>query len=69
MSDEIHEILKIPDLPVIEIVDELMFTEGCEYLKFIKAKDKTDWFINNHDTCFDWYYMEQAEKLIHRNLK
>ena len=54
---------------VIEIVDELMFTEGCEYLKFIKAKDKTDWFINNHDTCFDWYYMEQAEKLIHRNLK
>jgi len=54
---------------VIEIVDELMFTEGSEYLKFMNAKDKSDWFVINHNTCFDWYFMDEANKLIHRNLK
>ncbi len=54
---------------IIEIVDELMFTKGSEYLKFANAKDQTDWFIDKHDTCFDWYFMEEGRKLIHRNLK
>lgn len=54
---------------VVEIVDEIMFSKGSEYLKYMKDKDKTDWFGRHHDTCFDWYFMEEGRKLIHRNLK
>jgi len=54
---------------VIEVVDELMFTKGSEYLKYTKAKHKEDWFLDKHDNCMDWYFMGEATKLFHRNLK
>lgn len=54
---------------VLEIVDEIMFTEGSEYLKYYKAKDKSDWFHIHHNTMFDWYFIAEAEKLIHRDLE
>jgi hypothetical protein len=54
---------------VLEIVDELMFTKGSEYLKYARAKNKEDWFSNHHDTFMDWYFIQESEKLLHRELK
>ena len=50
---------------VIEIVDEIMFTEGSKYLEWCVAEDKNDWWDTNTDSMFDWYHMAEAEKLIH----
>lgn len=52
---------------VIEIVDELMFTEGSKYLEYANAEDQMGWW-DNVDSFMDWYHMQEAEKLIHRNL-
>lgn len=54
---------------VLEIVDEIMFTKGSEYLKYYRAKDQCDWFTIHHNTCMDWYFIAEAEKLIDRNLE
>ena len=53
---------------VIEIVDEMMFTDNSEYLKYAYAEDKTDWFHRNHDDCFDWYFIGESEKLLPKYL-
>jgi len=53
---------------VIEIVDEMMFSEGSAYLEYLKAEpeDKADWFIHNQETCMDWYFMKKAEKIVEK---
>ena len=52
----------------IDITNELLFGEGSEYLKALKSDCVTGHY-HNLNTCFDWYYMAESEKIIRERLK
>ena len=54
---------------LLNISDKLLLGDDSEYQKFLKAENKDDWFHRNHDTCMDWYFIEEAKKIIREELK
>lgn len=83
VSEELHELIKeehqnwldhsghyaFYDL-VVAIVDEMMFSEGSAYQRFIKAKADGKNVDFNHitDECFDWYHMALAKTMVTKEL-
>jgi len=55
---------------VVAIVDEMMFSEGSAYQRFMKAKanDKNADFHDMTDDCFDWYHMALARTMVTKEL-
>jgi len=54
---------------ILDVFDEMLFTENSEYQKYLQTEDKEDWFIKNHGTCMDWYFMEEGVKLLKARLE
>jgi len=54
---------------IMDIVDEMLFTEGCEYQKFLNDKEQDDWFSTHHNTCMDWYFMDKGRELLEARLE
>lgn len=55
---------------VVAIVDEMMFSEGSTYQRFIKQKGKNrkfDWHSFAGE-CFDWFHMGLARTMVTKEL-
>lgn len=58
----------------VEIVDEIMFTEGSAYLKWLEHWKVSDIHCNTfsevtNETCFDWYHMNEARSIFESRYK
>lgn len=60
-------------LPIYEMLnnisDKLLLSDDSEYQKFLRADNKDNYFGDTHNTCMDWYFIEEAKKLIDEELK
>ena len=56
---------------VIEIVDEMLYGEGSEFIKAVNNREKNEWswWEEKHNTCFDWYHMDLADVKFKERLK
>ena len=54
---------------VVAIVDEMLFSEGSTYQRFIKKKgvDSRDWY-DFAGECFDWFHMGLARTMVTKEL-
>lgn len=54
---------------MLSIVDDLLFDTDSEYQKYLSATDKDNWFHKHHDTCMDWYFMNEMTAKLKVALK
>jgi len=55
---------------VIEVTDQILFTEDSKYLEFMKLKEKDEnlCFTKFADDCFDWFHMRLAREIVTKEL-
>lgn len=55
---------------IIELVDEVMFSDGAKYKSVLHKVVSEDFDWNDYSNeCFDWYHINQAEKLLKERMK
>lgn len=57
---------------IMEICDEVLLSNGSEFLKYIKlylkGEAEDDYFDKHFSTCYDWYFMDLARQEFNKRM-